>query len=144
MVRIDNALISLIFASLSILFSYFMIKKNNQLLQDAVKEGFKVNSQAIDFWIEENKGKIQRAHSIIGSQGGEAMKLKAGEKLLSQSLIQNSPVINAVLSSGLLSPDMQDWIDTNPDLVMQLLPKFQAVLDQITQNSSEKEMKYNF
>ena len=144
MVRIDNALISLIFASLSILFSYFMIKKNNQLLQDAVKEGFKVNSQAIDFWIEENKGKIQRAHSIIGSQGGEAMKLKAGEKLLSQSILQNSPVINAVLSSGLLSPDMQDWINTNPELVIQLLPKMQAVLGQITQNSSEKEIEFNY
>ena len=143
MVRIDNALISLIFASLSILFSYFMIKKNNQLLQDAVKEGFKVNSQAIDFWIEENKGKIQRAHSIIGSQGGEAMKLKAGEKLLSQSLIQNSPVINAVLSSGLLSPDMHDWINTNPELVIQLLPKMQVVLGQITQMSSEKE-EFNY
>ena len=142
MVRIDNALISLIFASLSILFSYFMIKKNNQLLQDAVKEGFKVNSQAIDFWIEENKGKIQRAHSIIGSQGGEAMKLKAGEKLLSQSLIQNSPVINAVLSSGLLSPDMHDWINTNPELVIQLFPKMQAVLDQITQKSSKEEFNY--
>ena len=142
MVRIDNALISLIFASLSILFSYFMIKKNNQLLQDAVKEGFKVNSQAIDFWIEENKGKIQRAHSIIGSQGGEAMKLKAGEKLLSQSLIQNSPVINAVLSSGLLSPDMHDWVNTNPELVIQLFPKMQAVLDQITQKSSKEEFNY--
>ena len=61
--------------------------------------------------------------------------MKLGEKLLSQSLIQNSPVIDAVMSSGLLSPGMQDWIDNNPDLVMQLLPKFQAVLGQMNQNS---------
>ena len=142
MVRIDNALISLVFASLTLAISYFMIKKNNKLLENAVKEGFKVNSQAIDFWIEENKGKIQRAHSIIGSQGGEAMKLKQGEKLLSQSLIQNSPVINAVLSSGLLSPDMHDWVNTNPELVIQLFPKMQAVLDQITQKSSKEEFNY--
>ena len=143
MISIDQAFLSIGLASLSLLISYFMIKKNNQLLQDAVKEGFKVNSQAIDFWIEENKGKIQRAHSIIGSQGGEAMKLKQGEKLLSQSLIQNSPVINAVLSSGLLSPDMHDWINTNPELVIQLIPKMQAVLGQITQMSSEKE-EFNY
>ena len=105
------------------------------ILKEAVTNGLKVNSKAISSWIEANKGKIQRAHSIIGSQGSDANKLKQGEKLLSQSLIQNSPVIDAVMSSGLLSPGMQDWIDKNPDLVMQLIPKFQAVLGQMSNNS---------
>ena len=128
MISIDQVFLSVGLASLSFFLSYYMINRK---------------TQAINSWIEENKGKIQRAHSIIGSQGGEAMKLKAGEKLLSQSLIQNSPVIDAVLSSGLLSPDMQDWINTNPELVIQLLPKMQAVLGQITQMSSEKE-EFNY
>ena len=127
MLSFDNALLSVGLASLSFFLSYYMINRK---------------TQTINSWIEENKGKIQRAHSIIGSQGGEAMKLKAGEKLLSQSLIQNSPVVDAVVSSGLLSPDMQDWIDTNPGLVIQLLPKMQAVLGQITQKSSKEEFNY--
>ena len=142
MSSIDQALLSIGLASLSIFFSYYMINRNNMILKEAVTNGLQVNSKAISSWINENKGKIQRAHSIIGSQGGEAMKLKQGEKLLSQSLIQNSPVINAVLSSGLLSPDMQDWINTNPELVIQLFPKMQAVLDQITQKSSKEEFNY--
>jgi len=137
MLRIDNALLSIGLASLSIFFSYYMINRNNKMLKEAVTTGLKVNSQAISSWIEANQGKIQRAHSIIGSQGGDVKKLKQGEKLLSQSLLQNSPVIDAVLSSGLLSPSMQAWIDDNPDLVMQLMPRFQQVLGQLNQNSKE-------
>ena len=135
MISIDQALLSIGSASLSFCLSYFMINRNNRLLKDAVTDGLKVNSQAISSWIEQNQSKIQRAHSIIGSQGSDANKLKQGEKLLSQSLLQNSPVIDAVMSSGLLSPGMQDWIDNNPDLVMQLIPKFQAVLGQMSNNS---------
>ena len=131
----DQALLSVGLASLSSIFSYYMIQRNNRLLKEAVTDGLKVNSQAISSWIEQNQSKIQRAHSIIGSQGGDVKKLKQGEKLLSQSLLQNSPVIDAVMSSGLLSPGMQDWIDNNPDLVMQLIPKFQAVLGQMSNNS---------
>ena len=136
MISIDQALLSIGSASLSFCLSYFMINRNNRLLKDAVTDGLKVNSQAISSWIEQNQSKIQRAHSIIGSQGSDANKLKQGEKLLSQSLLQNSPVIDAVMSSGLLSPGMQDWIDNNPDLLMQLIPKFQAVLGQMSNNSS--------
>ena len=135
MLSLEQALLSIGLASLSSIFSYYMIQRNNRLLKEAVTDGLKVNSQAISSWIEANQGKIQRAHSIIGSQGGDVMKLKQGEKLLSQSLLQNSPVIDAVMSSGLLSPGMQDWIDNNPDLVMQLIPKFQAVLGQMSNNS---------
>ena len=137
MLSIEQALLSIGLASLSSIFSYYMIQRNNRLLKEAVTDGLKVNSQAISSWIEANQGKIQRAHSIIGSQGGDVMKLKQGEKLLSQSLLQNSPVIDAVMSSGLLSPGMQDWIDNNPDLVMELMPKFQAVLGQLNQKSQE-------
>ena len=140
MISIDQALLSVGLASLSSIFSYYMINRNNMILKEAVTAGLKVNSQAITAFFEEQKGKIQRAHSIIGSQGGDVRKLKQGEKLLSQSLIQNSPVIDAVMSSGLLSPGMQDWIDNNPDLVMQLLPKFQAVLGQMTQNSQNSSV----
>ena len=107
------------------------------MLEEAVKAGLKTNSQALHSWIEANQGKIQRAHSIIGSQGGDVHKLKQGERLLSQSLLQNSPVIDAVLSSGLLSPGMQDWIDSNPDLVMQLLPRFQQILSHMNNNSQK-------
>ena len=135
MLSFNNAILSVGLASLSSIFSYYMIQRNNRLLKDAVTAGLKTNSQAISSWIEQNQSKIQRAHSIIGSQGGDVKKLKQGEKLLSQSLLQNSPVIDAVMSSGLLSPGMQDWIDNNPDLVMQLLPKFQAVLGQMSNNS---------
>jgi hypothetical protein len=140
MLSIDQALLSIGLASLSSIFSYFLINRNNRLLKEAVTNGLKVNSQAISSWINENSSKIQRAHSIIGSQGGDVRKLKQGEKLLSQSLIQNSPVIDAVMSSGLLSPGMQTWIDDNPDLVMQLLPKFQAVLGQMTQDSQNSSI----
>jgi hypothetical protein len=119
-----------------------MIQRNNRLLKEAVTDGLKVNSQVISSWINENRSKIQRAHSIIGSQGGDVKKLKQGEKLLSQEILKKSPVIDAVLSSGLLSPDMQDWINTNPELVIQLFPKMQAVLDQITQKSSKEEFNY--
>ena len=135
MLSFNNAILSVGLASLSSIFSYYMIQRNNRLLKEAVTNGLKVNSQAISAWIEQNQSKIQRAHSIIGSQGGDVKKLKQGEKLLSQSLLQNSPVIDAVISSGLLSPGMQDWIDNNPDLVMQLIPKFQAVLGQMSNNS---------
>ena len=135
MISIDQALLSIGSASLSFFLSYYMINRNNMILKEAVTNGLKVNSKAISSWIEANKGKIQRAHSIIGSQGSDANKLKQGEKLLSQSLIQNSPVIDAVMSSGLLSAGMQEWIDNNPDLVMQLIPKFQAVLGQMSNNS---------
>jgi len=140
MLSIDQALLSIGLASLSFFLSYYMINRNNEILKEAVTAGLKVNSQAITAFFEENKGKIQRAHSIIGSQGGEALKLKQGEKLLSQSLLQNSPVIDAVMSSGMLSPGMQDWIDNNPDLVMQLLPKMQAVLSQMTHNSQNSSV----
>ena len=135
MLGIEQAFLSIGLASLSLLLSYYMIHRNNMILQEAVTAGLKTNSQAIHSWIEANQGKIQRAHSIIGSQGGDVMKLKQGEKLLSQSLLQNSPVIDAVMSSGLLSAGMQEWIDNNPDLVMQLIPKFQAVLGQMSNNS---------
>ena len=135
MLSFNNAILSVGLASLSSIFSYYMIQRNNRLLKEAVTNGLKVNSKAISSWIEQNQSKIQRAHSIIGSQGGDVKKLKQGEKLLSQSLLQNSPVIDAVMSSGLLSPGMQDWIDNNPDLVMQLIPKFQAVLGQMSNNS---------
>ena len=135
MLSLEQALLSIGLASLSSIFSYYMIQRNNRLLKEAVTDGLKTNSKAISSWIEQNQSKIQRAHSIIGSQGGDVKKLKQGEKLLSQSLLQNSPVIDAVMSSGLLSPGMQDWIDNNPDLVMQLIPKFQAVLGQMTQNT---------
>ena len=135
MLSFNNAILSVGLASLSSIFSYYMIQRNNRLLKEAVTNGLKVNSKAISSWIEQNQSKIQRAHSIIGSQGGDVKKLKQGEKLLSQSLLQNSPVIDAVISSGLLSPGMQDWIDNNPDLVMQLIPKFQAVLGQMSNNS---------
>ncbi len=141
MISIDQALLSVGLASLSFFLSYYMINRNNMILKEAVTNGLKINSKAIQSFIEDNKGNIQRAHSIIGSQGADANKLKQGEKLLSQSLIQNSPVIDAVMSSGLLSPGMQEWIDNNPDLVMQLLPKFQAVLGQMSnksQNSSNQ------
>ena len=136
MLSFNNAILSVGLASLSSIFSYYMIQRNNRLLKEAVTNGLKVNSKAISSWIEQNQSKIQRAHSIIGSQGGDVKKLKQGEKLLSQSLLQNSPVIDAVMSSGLLSPGMQDWIDNNPDLLMQLIPKFQAVLGQMSNNSS--------
>jgi len=139
MLRIDHALLSIGLASLSIFFSYYMINRNNKMLQEAVTNGLKTNSQALHSWIEANQGKIQRAHSIIGSQGNDVLKIRQGEKLLSQSLVHNSPVIDAVMSSGLLSPGMQDWIDNNPDLVMQLLPKFQAVLGQMTQNPQNSQ-----
>ena len=135
MLSFNNTILSVGLASLSSIFSYYMIQRNNRLLKEAVTNGLKVNSKAISSWIEQNQSKIQRAHSIIGSQGGDVKKLKQGEKLLSQSLLQNSPVIDAVMSSGLLSPGMQDWIDNNPDLVMQLIPKFQAVLGQMSNNS---------
>ena len=142
MISIDQVLLSVGLASLSSIFSYYMIQRNNRLLKEAVTDGLKVNSQVISSWINENRSKIQRAHSIIGSQGGDVKKLKQGEKLLSQEILKKSPVIDAVLSSGLLSPDMQDWINTNPELVIQLFPKMQAVLDQITQKSSKEEFNY--
>ena len=138
MIGIDHVILSVGLASLSSLFCYYMINRNNLILKEAVTAGLKLNSQAIHSYIDENKGKIQRAHSIIGSQGGDTLKLKQGERLLSQSLLQNSPVIDAVLSSGLLSPGMQDWIDSNPDLVMQLLPRFQQILSQMNNNNSPK------
>ena len=135
MISIDQALLSIGSAFLSFFLSYYMINRNNTILKEAVTNGLKINSKSIQSFIEANKANIQRAHSIIGSQGSDANKLKQGEKLLSQSLIQNSPVIDAVMSSGLLSAGMQDWIDNNPDLVMQLIPKFQAVLGQMSNNS---------
>lgn len=140
MLSIDQAFLSIGLASLSLLLSYYLIHRNNMILKEAVTHGLKVNSDSVQAWIEANQGKIKRAQSIIGSQGGDTMKLKQGERLLSQSLLQNSPVIDAVLSSGLLSPGMQDWIDTNPDLVMQLMPRFQQILSTLDNNSQKSSV----
>ena len=133
MVRIDNALISLVFASITLAIAYFMIKKNNNILENAVTEGLKLNSKAIQSFIEENKGNIQRAHSIIGNMGNDKKRLMTGEKLVSTEIYRANPILDLVKNS--LSPELTDWLDNNPDLIMEIMPKISQIMGQMPKDA---------
>jgi hypothetical protein len=137
MISIDQALLSIGLASLSFFLSYYMIHRNNMILKEAVTNGLKVNSKAISSWIEANKGKIQRAHSIIGSQGADANKLKQGEKLLNAEIYRQSPILDAVKS--FVSPTFSQWMEDNPDIVMELAPRIQQIMSNMPQNAEYTE-----
>ena len=133
MISIDQAFLSIGLASFSLLLSYFMIKKNNNILENAVKKGLKINSKAIQSFIEDNKGNIQRAHSIIGSQGAEKRRLMQGEKLVSTEIYRANPILDLVKNS--LSPELTDWLDSNPDLIMEIMPKISQIMGQMPKDA---------
>ncbi len=132
MISVEQALFSIGLALLSLLGSYLLINRNNIILKSAITTGLKINSNAIKSFFEEQKANITRAHSIIGSQGGDAKKLKQGEKLLSRELMKSNALLEGVLSSGVLSEELTEWVTENPDLILQLAdhPIIQQFLSQ--------------
>jgi hypothetical protein len=133
MVRIDNALISLVFASISLVTAYFMIQKNNKLLENAVKEGLKLNSKAIQSFIEDHKANISRAHSLMGNLGNDKKRLMAGEKLVNSEIYRMNPILDLIKNS--LSPELRDWLDNNPDLIMEIMPKISQIMGQMPKDA---------
>jgi len=78
--------------------------------------------------IEPLKIAVSRSMGIIGQKGHNTQKLKRAEKYLAQDLIDSQdPLILAGLNT--LSPDgrFREYIEKNPDLILQLIPRLQAL-----------------
>jgi hypothetical protein len=141
MFSIENALISLVLLSISIGFTVFMMRKQastiEQTLFSVVQEGLKSNAESIQSWISDNQSKISRAHSIIGSQGADKKRIMQGERLLNAEIYKQSPILDAVKS--FVSPTFSDWMDNNPDIVMELAPRIQQIMSNMPQNAEYSE-----
>ena len=141
MFSLENALLTLALATISIGFTVFMLRKQastiEQTLFGVVQEGLKSNAESIQTWISDNQSKISRAHSIIGSQGADKKRIMQGEKLLSAEIYKQSPILDAVKS--FVSPTFSDWMDENPDIVMELAPRIQQIMSNMPQNAEYTE-----
>jgi len=141
MFSFENALLTLVLATISIGFTVFMMKKQastiEQTLFSVVQEGLKSNAESIQSWISDNQSKISRAHSIIGSQGADKKRIMQGERLLNAEIYKQSPILDAVKS--FVSPTFSDWMDNNPDIVMELAPRIQQIMQNMPQNAEYTE-----
>ena len=69
---------------------------------------------------------VNKAFGLRGKQGAAANKLKAAEKYLVQDVLDaKNPMIMAALEA--VSPRTKEYLEQNPELVMQLIPRLQAL-----------------
>ncbi|GAI64184.1 unnamed protein product, partial [marine sediment metagenome] len=72
------------------------------------------------------KNLVNQSMGRMSAQGHEAKQLKTAEKYISEDILEaQDPMIIAALE--ILSPRTKDYLDENPDLIMKLIPRFQAL-----------------
>lgn len=88
-----------------------------------VSEGLRVH---VDTELEPLISKVNKAFGLRGEQGVAAKKLKTAEKYLVQDVLDaKNPMIMAALEA--VSPRTKKYLEGNPELIMQLIPRLQAL-----------------
>lgn len=68
---------------------------------------------------------IKKSYSHMGTKGALVKKEMALDRRLAQDMIaQSDPMINALLD---MFPNAKDYVEKNPELIMSLIPRLQAL-----------------
>lgn len=96
------------------------------MVQDLAKtigEGLRVH---VDTELAPLKVRGSQIMGNLGAMGNMAKQVKTAERYIAQDLVNmQDPVIVAALE--LLSPRTKEYLEKNPDLIMQLLPRLKAL-----------------
>lgn len=116
--------------------------KQTRITLDSLKSELTLGIQDINSGLEPLKIAVSRSMGIIGEKGHNTQKLKRAEKYIAQDLIDSQdPLILAALDA--LSPNgkARGYLEENPDLILQLLPRLQALskIEGFTLNLSDKK-----
>lgn len=69
--------------------------------------------------------KISKSYSHLGSKGAHVRQVQALDKKLAQDVLNmQDPMIKGALD---LFPNVRDYVEKNPDLLMELLPRIQQL-----------------
>ena len=102
--------------------------KQTRITLNSLGETLNQGIEDINSGLEPLKIAVSRSMGIIGEKGHDTQKLKRAEKYIAQDLIDSQdPLILAALDA--LSPNgkARGYLEENPDLILQLLPRLQAL-----------------
>jgi len=69
--------------------------------------------------------KISKSYSHMGKAGAHVRQVQALDKKIAQDIInQQNPMVNAALD---MFPNVREYVEKNPDLLMELLPRLQQL-----------------
>lgn len=121
--------IPMIVAVLALLFSAYSIYRVGLVEQGLVSEVEQVGlglRDHVDAELEPLIKKVNKAFGLRGEQGAAAKKLKTAEKYLVQDVLDaENPMVMAALEA--VSPRTKEYLEENPELVMQLIPRLKAL-----------------
>ena len=146
--------IPMVVAILALLFSAYSIYRVGLIEVGLVSEVEQVGlglRDHVDAELEPLIKKVNKAFGLRGEQGAAAKKLKTAEKYLVQDVLDaENPMVMAALEA--VSPRTKEYLEENPELVMQLLPRLKALqsidgfnpLDIFSPGSSTTSKKHPF
>ena len=146
--------IPMIIAVLALIFSIYGIYRVGLIEEGLVSEVEQVGlglRDHVNAELEPLIKKVNKAFGLRGEQGAAAKKLKTAEKYLVQDVLDaKNPVLMAALEA--VSPRTKEYLEENPELVMQLLPRLEALqsidgfspLDLFNPGDSTKQTKHPF
>lgn len=126
--------ISVLVGSLSLGISLTLLHLRMKKLQKFTSDGIKTLTEGIEAQLKPVLETNSRAMSIIGTQGAEVKKHKAAERMIAKGIMgDNKMVMDGVRA---LFPQLADYIDENPEVGLELLPKVKQLYDQYQGNTS--------
>lgn len=123
--------------------TWFLLNRRVKKLQDFVSTGLTTFQDEVGAQLKPVLDLNSKAMSIIGTQGAEVKKVKAAEKMIATGLMDD----NKLVMDGVrqIFPKLGDYLDENPEVVMDLLPRLKQMYTQVQGNElSGQSRKHPF
>lgn len=129
-IAMDFMNIVTVFLSILALIVSIVIYRKYETVPNMIDEGLKeIGSEVRELLLQETeplKNAVSRSMGFKSEQAATARQVKTAEKYIVQDILeQQDPLIQAGLE--FLSPRTKEYLEKNPNLVMQILPRIQAL-----------------
>ena len=127
MITLAHLLGSIAISSLiSVLCAFFIVKNSREGISEEFQTTLIKVNEDIQTTLKPILDTNSRAMGIISAKSVDARQLKKAENLLSEGIIEQ----NQLLLQGIeaVSPQLSEYLTENPDVILGLLPRLQAIL----------------
>jgi len=133
---VEIAIIAIVVSLASVIVSILVQYSTNKRIDKTVEIVSKSLREHVDNELEPLITKVNRAFGMKSEASTQVRQLKTAERYIAQDLLEaQDPLIKAGLE--LISPRTKEYIEKNPDLLLQLIPRIQALMQMDGFNPAE-------
>lgn len=127
--------ISVVVTLIGVVATWFILIRRVEKLRIFVSDGLETFQEEVGAQLKPVLDLNSKAMSIIGTQGAEVRKVKAAERMIATGIMDD----NKLVMDGVrqIFPKLGDYLDENPEVVMDLLPRLKQMYSQVQENDGK-------